>query len=118
MRYLQSWFLIDFLALVPFDLLGIRNMRGTRILRCLRLLKLARIVKGNRALQAWRHRTTVSYQTQDLIQTILTTLFLIHAMSCFFGMSADVAYATIDDDTKESCCSRTFFRTGVAHSTS
>ena len=76
-KYMRTWFLCDLLALVPFDLVGFRQMRGTRILRCLRLLKLARIVRGNRALQSWRHRTTVSYQTQDLMQTILTTFFLV-----------------------------------------
>jgi hypothetical protein len=59
-------------------------------------------VKGNRALQSWRHRTTVSYRTQDLMRTILTTFFLIHWMSCVFAMSGDVALATLDDPDADS----------------
>ena len=37
-KYLHTWFTVDFVALIPFDLVGFNGMRGTRILRCLRPL--------------------------------------------------------------------------------
>lgn len=37
-KYLHTWFMVDFVALIPFDLVGFNGMRGTRILRCLRPL--------------------------------------------------------------------------------
>lgn len=101
-KYLRTWFFLDVIALVPFQHMGLGQLRSARLLRCLRLLKLARMVRGNRALQTWRHRTTVTYAVQDLMQTTMATVCLLHWMACAFGLITDMEYLTLDDPDKHS----------------
>ncbi|CAE7340924.1 KCNH6, partial [Symbiodinium necroappetens] len=58
-RYLKSWFGLDILSILPFDVLTLaleanelRELQALKVIRALRLMKLLRLMKTSRALQA------------------------------------------------------------------
>ena len=58
-RYLKSWFLLDLLSLIPFDLVapcgpGKPNVGFFRSIRTIRLLKLAKLLRLFRAMKQLR----------------------------------------------------------------
>ncbi|CAE8733498.1 unnamed protein product, partial [Polarella glacialis] len=67
--YIQAWFFIDLLAIIPYDeltnLLGngdddLNKLKVLRLLRVLRLFKLARILKASRVIKRWQNRIALS----------------------------------------------------------
>lgn len=57
-RYLRGWFLIDFVSLLPFDLINsldtsAGSLNFLKSLRLLRLLKLFRVIRASRILARW-----------------------------------------------------------------
>lgn len=88
-RYLQSWFVVDFFSVLPFDLLisfglleGASLLRITRTVRLLRLMKLLRIVRASRLLARWQLRIGLSFAHLTMIRFMLVTCFLVHLMAC------------------------------------
>lgn len=79
MSYLKGWFVIDFLSIFPFEIVGSAIGGGEddesklallRIMRLARLLKLLRILRASRKLQRWRIQSGLRYSTIQL-----TTVF-------------------------------------------
>lgn len=80
LRYLRSWFLIDLLSVVPFELVNmgkstdaatqakgnLGQLRLLRFLRLMRLLKLLRVLRASRKLKQWRVYIDVRYTTLQL----------------------------------------------------
>jgi hypothetical protein len=65
-HYVTGWFLLDFLSVFPFGLLGIGGVSKMRLLRCCRLVKLLRLLRGSRVITHLQKQLSVSYGVQDL----------------------------------------------------
>merc|ERR1719201_3224728 len=59
MHYLKTWFVLDLISIIPFDVLGLNNgadtgvsrLQGLRVLRVFRLVKLLRIIRAGRIVK-------------------------------------------------------------------
>lgn len=112
-HYLQSWFVIDLISTMPFDLtisLGllrgsdIEVLRMARIIRLIRLVKLLRILRASRILARWQSYIGLSYAMTTMIKFMVVTVFLIHMMACSWAYAGasnpleDTVFPTIKDD--------------------
>jgi CRP-like cAMP-binding protein len=116
-NYLKGWFPVDFISVLPFDLLGIVMQRGDmrqlkilRVVRLLRLLKLARLVRGLRILKRWEVEIGMSYRRLTMLGLVLTAFLSAHWISCGLGiingLQGDVCNGS-DDDSAD--CTTTWF---------
>ena len=69
-RYLRSWFTLDLVSILPFDILGmsfdsdvVSSLKIIRVIRLLRLLKLVRVFRASRIFARWETQIEVSYST-------------------------------------------------------
>jgi hypothetical protein len=89
-NYLRFWFWIDFVSIIPFDLIALliqdNNIKGIRLVRLLRLLKLFRIFRLSRILQRWEQRMTMKYSTLALLKFAFGMLMLAHWLSCLLAL--------------------------------
>jgi len=64
--YLSSWFCLDVLTIVPFDILAWQNVIGgpvkvVKLLRVLRLLKMAKVLPCPKSRRSWPHSLISSF---------------------------------------------------------
>jgi len=99
--YMKSWFILDFVSVLPFDTLGLalddpvcaekpRSARDTcisdlkifRVIRLLRLLKLLRILRASRIFKRWEQHMSMSYSMRSLVKFLVYVIFLAHWIAC------------------------------------
>jgi hypothetical protein len=100
-HYLQGWFTIDVLSIVPslFDILPLIKGSGfeddddntsrvklARAFRTARLIKLVRLIRGSRVLARWRTRITVSFASLSIITLVLELLLASHWLACLLSL--------------------------------
>ena len=91
LNYLSSWFLLDVLTTVPFDLIfkaftgGGSDSSTVRVVRLLRVLKLARILRASRILKRWEDHMSFSYAMLSLAQFFFITVIMSHWLACWWG---------------------------------
>jgi CRP-like cAMP-binding protein len=109
LAYLRTWFIIDFLSVIPSDLITIlvqnsypsakiANLTLLRALRLFRLVKLLRILRSMRLFKRLEMRYTVDYSALALSKFAIVTVILAHWMACAFGFVHDIG-ATAGKDT-------------------
>ena len=111
-HYLTTWFVLDFVSCMPFDVLGwytdsalLRRMKLVRVIRLLRLLKLMKVLKSSRIFKRIESSISISYtvrrgaptparaqgsephrasqkQVQGLIKFVFLLLLVGHWMAC------------------------------------
>ena len=95
MRYLRGWFIIDFISVVPIDIImlasttgseGISRLKTLRMFRLFRLLKLLRILRGARIFARWEVRVAVNYNLMSLYQALANLVLLAHWFACLIGL--------------------------------
>mmetsp|Transcript_33982 Transcript_33982/g.76116 ORF Transcript_33982/g.76116 Transcript_33982/m.76116 type:complete len:674 (+) Transcript_33982:31-2052(+) len=96
-HYLRTWFIVDFLSVLPFDLAGVimasnevSRLKALRVVRLLRLLKLTRLVRGFRILQRWEVEMAISYRKITLYTLLILVCVMSHWISCILGMISSV----------------------------
>lgn len=92
-NYLRTWFIVDFVSILPFDILGIilksgsvRQLKMLRVVRLLRLLKLARLLRGLRIFKRWEVEISVNYRTLTLYQLLFAVILAAHLTACALGI--------------------------------
>eukprot|EP00746_Dinoflagellata_sp_MGD_P136897 gnl/MRDRNA2_/MRDRNA2_70747_c0_seq1.p1 gnl/MRDRNA2_/MRDRNA2_70747_c0~~gnl/MRDRNA2_/MRDRNA2_70747_c0_seq1.p1 ORF type:complete len:705 (+),score=118.54 gnl/MRDRNA2_/MRDRNA2_70747_c0_seq1:78-2117(+) len=116
-HYLKTWFFIDFMSILPFDILGlllqsgdVRQLKLLRVVRLLRLLKLARLLRGLRILKRWEVEVGISYRRMTLFGLLVTVCLAAHWIGCFLGivssLEGDVCHGLPDDAVD---CTMTWF---------
>ena len=90
--YLRSWFVIDVISVMPFDVLtrlrekedetDLAILRTFRFIRLMRLIKLLRILRASRIIARWQNFIGISYAQMTMIKFMTTTFFLVHFMAC------------------------------------
>ena len=108
-RYLQSWFVFDFISTVPFDSLvggnvdasndgqsaALSGFRLVRLVRLVRLLKLGRLLRAQRIIARILERLegksqllTISFTYRTMFFWIVVLALSIHWFCCAWGMLA------------------------------
>ncbi|GBG30458.1 Potassium voltage-gated channel protein eag [Hondaea fermentalgiana] len=79
-HYMRSWFLIDLVSVLPFEMV--------RMIRLIRLTKLLRIFRASRVLKRWETHMSINYGTLTLCKFVLYMLLLSHWLACLFRLVA------------------------------
>jgi len=94
LHYLSTWFIVDALTLIPFDLLSlasdsdrINNLKGFKVFRALRLLKLMRVVKSSSIMHKIEISLAMPYHHLALFRFLAFLLFYCHWLSCIWAMT-------------------------------
>ena len=73
-HYLRTWFFIDLISVIPFQIIGFYQqgssggLRLLKIVRLLRLIKLVRLVRVSRLFRRWESQIAISYSSRALIR--------------------------------------------------
>jgi len=98
-NYLKSWFIVDFVSILPYDHIedltafswtSVRNLKLLRLLRVMRLLRLAQVLKATRLAERWRSRITLSSSMIRLLKFATLLLITCHWMGCIWGFAGSV----------------------------
>lgn len=107
-HYLKTWFAIDFISVLPFDLIGlflqsgdVSKLKILRVVRLLRLLKLARLLRSARMIKRWETDMGLSYRKMTMFGLLVTVCIAAHWISCYLGiinsLQGDVCHGSIED---------------------
>mmetsp|Transcript_38396 Transcript_38396/g.123462 ORF Transcript_38396/g.123462 Transcript_38396/m.123462 type:complete len:713 (+) Transcript_38396:121-2259(+) len=93
-RYLSTWFPIDVVSVLPFDVFFVlyddaKSLSGIKILRCLRLMrlvKLVRILRTSRLILRWQNYFAISFSSQKLAKFSFILVLTSHWLACVWGL--------------------------------
>jgi len=98
--YMKSWFLIDLISIIPFDLLNDalssdpesagKNLMLLRLVRVLRLAKLFRVLRASRIMQRWQTKISISFGMQTVIKSFVITFVAMHWSACLIRLISDL----------------------------
>jgi potassium voltage-gated channel Eag-related subfamily H protein 7 len=96
-HYLKGWFIIDFVSILPFDLVALvaksetlSKAKALKVIRLLRLLKLVRIVKALRLVKKYRASVSLSFNKIFMVKTMVYIGFFTHLFACIWLLTATV----------------------------
>ena len=96
-NYVRGWFAIDFISLLPFDLISVlatspevRKLKAVRVVRLFRLLKLFRVFRAKRIMERWETLIDFNYKLVSLCKFALMMCFFAHWMSCIWMLAANI----------------------------
>jgi potassium voltage-gated channel Eag-related subfamily H protein 7 len=96
-KYLKTWFLIDFISIMPFDSLGIMlgsddmsKFKAARVIRLLRLLKLLRLLRSLRILNRYQDQMGWTALTRTSVRFSLAMMTATHWMACTLKLIPDI----------------------------
>lgn len=92
-NYLTGWFTIDFVSIIPFDLLGlvlqsddVSQLKVLRTVRLLRLIKLLRVLRSSRVFARIEHSLGLSHVVLSLMKYLLVIIITIHWSTCYYAI--------------------------------
>lgn len=88
-RYICSWFALDVITILPFDILVLARalsgpFKGTKLLRIMRLLKLLKVLRSSAIIERWQSSFSISTSSVQFFIVSFSSLVLIHWFSCFW----------------------------------
>ncbi|OQS01125.1 voltage-gated ion channel superfamily [Achlya hypogyna] len=97
-HYLQGWFALDVVSIVPYDLISwsmaasseftaaqTQNVKVLRLMRVLRILKLTRVFRASRIIKRWNAVLGFPIAITQLGKYALVIIILAHWMACLWG---------------------------------
>lgn len=104
-RYLRSWFLIDLLSILPFDMVAVsvpsagkelNRLKAVRVIRLLRLLKLVRLMRQSRLISRMEQSISMPYSFINIMKYVALMIFVSHLFACIWGIipTLESAHAT------------------------
>ena len=108
-KYLKSWFFIDFIAFFPYDLVITLylNLHGdnmnekekfhilvyVKVIRILRLVKLAKYLNITKNMNYMMDKANISPSILNIFYTLMNVLVIAHIMACiWWGVAAKMTY--------------------------
>jgi potassium voltage-gated channel Eag-related subfamily H protein 7 len=94
LHYIRSWFIIDFVSVLPFDALSLaygesfQKLKAIKIIRLLRLLKLAKIFRSLEFYDRYKSKVAIPLNVVSLFQNCLKMLICSHWMACAWILTA------------------------------
>jgi potassium voltage-gated channel Eag-related subfamily H protein 7 len=92
-NYLSSWFVIDVISTIPYDILALVMDNGAgsklkiiRILKLLKLTRLLRMVKSMRIFKTLQSKLHLSARTSDLLKVLIMVLTSLHWCACLWRL--------------------------------
>ena len=92
-NYLRSWFLLDLLSILPYQLVSAKS-GFLKMIKMVRLMKMLRVLKQPRIMARIAARNTMRAGQQAVLKYIAILLFLLHWTACAIRM---IASMTLDD---------------------
>merc|ERR1712157_396523 len=93
-NYLRTWFAIDLLSIIHFDMLGMlvkgtnmENFKVVEVVRLLRLVKLMRVVRASQLLQRFELRMSITYRQLELFKFFIMLLVITHWLANLWALS-------------------------------
>ena len=104
-RYVKSWFAVDFISILPFELLefvdfsdgtgegGINasTLRSIKLIRLLRLLKLAKVIRASRIMKRFEANMSIKFGWIRLIKFVVGLCGIAHWNACIWFMVGSIA---------------------------
>jgi hypothetical protein len=94
-RYMHGWFAIDFLSIIPFDMITIvadndkmARMKTVKIIRLLRLLKLVKVLKSSAMFDRYKAKFTLSFSLRALLKNCGLMMVISHWFACLWLLVA------------------------------
>eukprot|EP00405_Crypthecodinium_cohnii_P035180 CAMPEP_0206528080 /NCGR_PEP_ID=MMETSP0325_2-20121206/1739_1 /ASSEMBLY_ACC=CAM_ASM_000347 /TAXON_ID=2866 /ORGANISM="Crypthecodinium cohnii, Strain Seligo" /LENGTH=527 /DNA_ID=CAMNT_0054023629 /DNA_START=719 /DNA_END=2302 /DNA_ORIENTATION=+ len=93
-HYLKTWFLIDFISILPVDVVGlltkneeVQQMKAVKIIRLLRLLKLARLARAARLMRRFEARASIPYGKLAILKFFGILLIITHWLANLWALT-------------------------------
>ncbi len=100
LNYLSSWFLIDFVSFIPYDVFLVNSntsmnedltiLRWLKLLRLLRLVKLVKVIAHGRIINKIKLYLDLRHSYQMIFWLLSVIIFVIHFLACMWMMSVAV----------------------------
>lgn len=97
-QYLKTWFFLDFITLIPFDLMAmggddsvVAELKTVKVIRILRLLKLMRLLKSSRIIHKLEIPMAIPYQQMALIRFLLVLGLVCHWLACLWALTLQLS---------------------------
>mmetsp|Transcript_15977 Transcript_15977/g.20456 ORF Transcript_15977/g.20456 Transcript_15977/m.20456 type:complete len:626 (-) Transcript_15977:304-2181(-) len=113
-NYLTGWFILDFIPVIPFDLIGlllveaneesasqVEALKSLRVLRVLKLLKILRLLRVRKIWARWHQNIPFRYTTVTLLQFLIMILVFSHWLACIFKIIPELERTSELDLTEE-----------------
>jgi len=101
-HYFSGWFLVDFVSLIPFEILGMiktssssafKDMKVLRALKLLKLVKLLRILRSSRLVNRMQLAIGLSFAAYSLAKFSVIVVSVLHWTACIWRMVPDLEQA-------------------------
>eukprot|EP00449_Zooxanthella_nutricula_P060147 CAMPEP_0198558240 /NCGR_PEP_ID=MMETSP1462-20131121/90150_1 /TAXON_ID=1333877 /ORGANISM="Brandtodinium nutriculum, Strain RCC3387" /LENGTH=692 /DNA_ID=CAMNT_0044289057 /DNA_START=21 /DNA_END=2099 /DNA_ORIENTATION=+ len=93
-HYLRTWFIIDLISIIPFDLVGLlsessemNKLKFVKVVRLMRLLRLVRVMKVSRLFKRFESRMSITYGTFNLIKFFCILFLLTHWLANLWALT-------------------------------
>lgn len=112
-HYLRTWFVVDLISMIPFDLITPgKSLGALRAVRLLRLLKLLRLLRGIRIVRRVQTEVGLSFRKMMLGQLFMAVVLAAHWIACFLGVVSRWQGDVCLTGTQEECVV-TWMTTGI-----
>ena len=101
-HYLCTWFFLDLISILPFDVLSIvvgealAKLKIVRLFRLMRLIKLIRLIRASRMFKRWETRMAIDYSTLSLVRCMVMVCVGAHWFACTWSIIAGFADSPLD----------------------
>ena len=90
-RYLKSWFVVDIVSVLPFDVLILFGLlsgpvKSAKMFRILRLLKTAKVMRASSMIERWESKLAIPSATMSLMAYCFLGITLLHWFACGYAL--------------------------------
>ena len=90
-QYLKSWFVLDFLSILPWDVLVLlahddtsSRFRLPKLLRLFRLMKIAKVLRASRIFKRWESKVSIKFGVVRLAKFAMMIMAIAHWFACMY----------------------------------
>jgi hypothetical protein len=106
-HYLKSWFVLDLISILPFDLLSIleadtgsddgegsslSQLKLVRVVRLLRLIKMLRLLRASRLFRKFESSISISSSALKMVQAVMMIAVITHWFACIWTMQTSLEH--------------------------
>merc|ERR1719353_69 len=115
-RYLKTWFVVDLVSVLPFDVVALVYESETlsklsllRVVRLIRLLKLVRLLRGMRIIKRYELEVGFPYKKITLMSLVIIVIVAWHWVACALGVANALQGKFCGGFEETDDCVRTWF---------
>jgi len=111
--YLRGWFTVDFISVIPFDVITLEEvglikpsagsrLKVLRLIRLLRLMKLIKILRASKTFEEWETSMRIDYSMLNLAFYVTMIMVFSHWIACTWALTGRMHEAEKYDDDGQS----------------